>query len=555
MSGPDTATVAEMFAGLYEVERPMPWNGLALTYAARKRGRPVVLALLPIDAEQSPEAAAVFEARAKAIVGLEHPRLLSVTGHGVRYGVPFLELEHVDAPTLDRVVAHGPLSRERALTIARRILRALELLEAVSLLHLDLTPSNILVAGEDDVRVMGTGIASTLREVKDDDKTGPTGKGSGPSPGRYLAPEILVGDRVDARTDVYSVGALLHLMLTGHPLGKGGPPPPDDLAPIIRKATERTREQRYPRAAVMRAAIEATGAPLTVAPPPLSPAEADRVLRDLEPVALGENPSALPRPGKLPGAVEGASTDLARATEPVPKPARLPSTPPLAPAPGRSTSRALVWALGGFVVAVVVGAVVVVLGLGGRDEATPTASASAEPARGAAEARAPAIEPEEDPDPVIEPAPRLEDLAMEVDLLAGPLPEPLASLAPRVASGEELSTRERHLVDRYGSANRGDARPQLLIARDFVARGWNSDAISTYVEAYARDPECRRDARMLRDLVELSTHDSSGPLAARTIARIYGTDALPAVRARLAGELSEAKRQRLERLEARLVSP
>ncbi|MBW2463338.1 MAG: serine/threonine protein kinase [Deltaproteobacteria bacterium] len=507
MSRPDVATVAQMFAGLYGIIEPMPWNGLAPTYKAAKDGTPVVVAVLPIDAGQSPEAAALFEARAKALLGLDHPRLLPVTAQGVCHGVPYLEMPYVEGEPLDRIVDRVPLQRDRAVTIARRILRALELLEAVNILHLDLTPSNILVVGEDDVRVMGTGVAATLREVRDTDKTGPTGKGSGPSPGRYLAPEVLVGDKVDGRSDIYSVGTLLHYMLTGHPMGKGGPPPPEDLAPIIARATRRLRTERYATAALMRTAIDATGAKLSVAPP-----------------AMPSSPAAAATP---------------------------------TPAPIKKTRTTLVIVLATIVIAAVSVGVVRVSDIGREsDGSRPASPAPSQRAEEALPTPSPALEPsEETPPPPVLADNVIPEPPLRTDLLGGDLPEPLDTIWPRVSAGEALSRGDRRLVAHYASENRSDPRPRLLFAREFMARGWATDAIAEYNAAFDADPECVLDRRMLDDLVDLARRTSTAPAAMRAVRRIYGMDALPRVDEALAGELDGSERRRLERLRERLMRP
>jgi serine/threonine protein kinase len=349
----------------------------------------------------------------------------------------------------------------------------------------------------------------------------------------------MVGDKVDPRSDVYSVGALLHYMLTAHPVKRGGPRPPADLAPIIDKATRDDRRDRYPRAAVMRGELEATGAPLSVMPPPLDSASPPVLAPRLRPVVEDESS----------GLDDVLPLDF---SEPIQKKAT--------PAPSSSRRIALVASAIGLVAAIGVGAYALVGDAGaaplreGSDEAErPQRVAAGGPERQRSEDGAGSAAPAAATDSETEPASASETaLSTRTDLLSGELPPPLDVFWPRVAGGEELPLRERHLIERYASANREDARPHILLARDFMARGWSSDAISRYREAFATDPESRADARMLMDLLELSQRSSSGPPAAQAIARIYGRDALLDVQALLDGELEGGARRRLEQLKTRL---
>jgi serine/threonine-protein kinase len=349
-----------------------------------------------------------------------------------------------------------------------------------------------------------------LNAVRDDDKTGPTGKGSGPSPGRFLAPELLIGDPVDRRADLFSVGALLYLMLTGHPPGRDGPHPPKDLAPLLERSMAKLPESRYPRAAAMRNAIDALGLTASVTPPP--------VLQLVD----GSTPPPLGLEGE-----EVPANILAPVVDESPE-------------PGRRGARVIV----GVIVAVVflsaaaIGAVLVMRGGG---QSPPASVATPGPVPEPPEPPAPEPDLELDPEP-----------DAPVDLLAGELPAEMAELAPRVAAGEELSVQELRPLQRWAGDNRDDARPHLLIARAFLNKGWNSNAVERYLQAYQADPESRADARMLTDLVQLSTHNESGPAAATAIARIYGREALPAIEAKLAQDIGWPGDQRLERLRTRI---
>jgi serine/threonine protein kinase len=344
----------------------------------------------------------------------------------------------------------------------------------------------------------------------------------------------MVGDKVDPQSDVYSVGALLHYMLTAHPVNRGGPRPPRDLIPIIDKATREERRDRYPRAASMRLALEANGAPLSVVPPPLpNPAPDAPNLVDEDVLPLDFSQPIRPEPTQ--------------------------DSPAL---PRWVAALAFVIGLG----AAVAGGAWVFGGDAGADADPPTTATAtaAETETETATETQTSTETETDPETETTMGTETETetetdepplaLSTRTDLLSGDLPPPLEVLFPRVVAGEALSTRERHLVERYASEHREDPRPHILLARDFMARGWSSDTIARYREAFAVDPECRADARMLSDLLDLSTRQTSGPSAAQAVARIYGRDALLDVEAMLGGELEGGARRRLEQLQAQLSS-
>jgi serine/threonine protein kinase len=237
----DVATVAELFADKYDVTEKLDWNGLALVYkATRKTGEPLAIAMLPIDTESSPDAIATFKSKATELQLLVEPGIVRVSGHGVQHGVPYLELEYTDATTLADELLDGPLDRDQAFMLTSELLDILGRAHAGGHFHWDLTPSNILLApgmdGSEHASVVGFGIQQIIRAVFDPEKTGPTGRGSGPKATRYLAPELKDARTPDARADVFGVAAVLHHMLTGSPPGPESPSPPADLAPALAQA-------------------------------------------------------------------------------------------------------------------------------------------------------------------------------------------------------------------------------------------------------------------------------------------------------------------------------
>ena len=137
-----------------------------------------------------------------------------------------------------------------------------------------------------------------------------------------------------------------------------------------------------------------------------------------------------------------------------------------------------------------------------------------------------------------------------------PAPKLLKRSAARLRSKRKLRKQDQKELRNYQRAHPSDPRPSLLLARDFLQRGWLNDAIARYELASGIDPRSRGYPRMKSDLLGLVTHDGVGGRAAQAIQKIYGREALSEVRNLLSrGKgLSAAARQRLSRLQARLES-
>lgn len=225
---PQRDTLRELFEGVYAVHERLSWGGLGLVFRATEPGREVALTVLPIDCSTS-EREAAFDALATRMSALDHPGLMVPTDHGVEQGVPFVEYELIPARTLLEVMGQSSLPTERALAIVRDVATAVDAAHVAGLPHLDLTPSTVMIQETldgDVTRVFGAGIAAAIANARDNRMTGPTGRGSGPHAGRFLAPEVRIGGDGDARSDVYSLGALLAFMI-------GGEPPPLEGTPEL----------------------------------------------------------------------------------------------------------------------------------------------------------------------------------------------------------------------------------------------------------------------------------------------------------------------------------
>lgn len=184
----------------------------------------------------------------RAAARLRHPNIVAILDAGTYDGRRYVVLELVEGLTLDAMLRSGPVSTFDALTVVGAVLDALAHAHRHGVLHLDLSPSNIMVGTVD-----GEPQPSTVLVLDLDGSRVPTpGDGSVTVSPEYAAPEIATATAADERSDVYSVGALLYLLLTGHPpFERSDPadvlraqvseiaPRPSDRAPAVPAAVDR----------------------------------------------------------------------------------------------------------------------------------------------------------------------------------------------------------------------------------------------------------------------------------------------------------------------------
>jgi serine/threonine-protein kinase len=223
-----------------------------------------------------------------ALADLVHPNIVLLLDSGrTPAGRPYLVLEHVDGPSLERVLAKKKrLAVETALAIGVGLCAGLEHAHARSVIHRDVKPSNLLLASTGVVKLIDFGIAQRARSPSISDTLG--AEGITPSGRRapdqlenafgtpaYMSPEQILGDFVDGRSDLFSLGVVLYQMFTGvRPFEGGGggrsirretPKPVRDLAPQVPRATERmvmrllekSPNDRYPNASAVLERLQA----------------------------------------------------------------------------------------------------------------------------------------------------------------------------------------------------------------------------------------------------------------------------------------------------------
>ena len=231
--------------------------------------RKVAIKILPAEshADEPAKKRLVIEARAAA--KLDHPNICSVYEVGEADGRQFIAMQYVEGETLNVRAARKPLDVSEILSIATQVADALAEAHAHTIIHRDIKPANIILTRRGQAKVMDFGLAKSIggtvdSEAKTESFLTAPGTILGTLP--YMSPEQVTGDQIDARSDIFSFGALLYELVSGRQPFAGDsaaatasailthePPSlsrfaaeiPDELQRIVRKCLEKDREQRY----------------------------------------------------------------------------------------------------------------------------------------------------------------------------------------------------------------------------------------------------------------------------------------------------------------------
>jgi serine/threonine protein kinase/tetratricopeptide (TPR) repeat protein len=298
--------------GPYEIVAPLGAGGMGEVYRASdpRLGREVAIKVLPEEVSTHPDRLARFEREAKVVANLNHPNIVVLHSIEEADRIRFLTMELIEGQSLDRLVTPGGLPVTRVLELGIPLSDALAAAHERGVVHRDLKPANVIVTREGRVKVLDFGLAKLTAqeripvEVSAGEATqlmavqspiSTVGQVVGTVP--YMAPEQLRGDPVDARTDLFALGAILYELVTGRrpftgatpadvssailrdppaPLHESRTDLPPDLERIIGRCLEKDAERRIQTAKdvrnelelVRRAAEPATAAPSRVTPPP-----------------------------------------------------------------------------------------------------------------------------------------------------------------------------------------------------------------------------------------------------------------------------------------------
>jgi TolB-like protein/Tfp pilus assembly protein PilF len=255
----------------YEVQSPLGVGGMGEVYRATdtKLGRDIALKVLPAEMAQDAERLGRFRREAKVLAQLDHPNIVTIHSVEESGGVHFLTMQLVEGQPLDRLICQGGLPVEQIIEIAGALADALAAAHDRGIVHRDLKPANVMVTSEGRVKVLDFGLAKDIRESSLGDATmtsdSRTQIGVVMGTPAYMSPEQTSGRPLDHRTDIFSLGVLLHEMSTGKRPFEGTssaelvssilrdtPPPvtdvrpelPADLARIIRRCLEKDPRHR-----------------------------------------------------------------------------------------------------------------------------------------------------------------------------------------------------------------------------------------------------------------------------------------------------------------------
>jgi serine/threonine-protein kinase len=272
--GAPGALTGTVLSGRYRLESKLGSGGMSTVYLARDETleRWVAAKVLHREISDQPDQIERFRREARAVAQVSHPNVVAVIDAGEDGGRPYIVFEHVEGETLkQRIDRLGRLPLDEAAAYAIETGRGLAAAHARRLVHRDVKPQNVLIDSEGRAKVTDFGIA---RELEQDGLTR-TGRVLGTTD--YVSPEQAMGNAVDARSDIYSLGVLLFEMLTGDvpfkaenlvgvamkhvnerlpDVQRRRPEVSSALAAVVERATEKDARKRYPDMQAMLADLE-----------------------------------------------------------------------------------------------------------------------------------------------------------------------------------------------------------------------------------------------------------------------------------------------------------
>lgn len=207
----------------YRIIEKIGEGGMGVVYRARDEhlGRDVAVKVLPAGFLVDQEARTQLRREARALARLSHPNIAAVYDFDTDEGTDFIVMEFVPGTTLDQRVAGGTLSQQEVLSFGTQIADALAAAHAKQVIHRDLKPQNLRIAADGPIKVLDFGLAKLIRPETFDGSTesfSESHRYAGTLP--YMSPEQVRGQTVDARSDIWGLGATMYEMATGrHPFG------------------------------------------------------------------------------------------------------------------------------------------------------------------------------------------------------------------------------------------------------------------------------------------------------------------------------------------------
>ena len=237
--------------GAYALERPIGRGGMGMVWLARRSdGRYEGLAAVKLLnlALLDPVGSERFRREGTILARLGHPNIARLLDAGVSDdGQPYLVLEYVEGTRIDRYADEHGLGQRDRLTLFRAVLAAVGHAHTNLIVHRDIKPSNILVTADGTVKLLDFGIAKLLDPAVEAEGAPLTRRGSEALTPEFAAPEQVKGEPATTATDVYALGVLLYLLLSGrHPTGGASLTPADAKWPCGRAPGPTTRGSAKP---------------------------------------------------------------------------------------------------------------------------------------------------------------------------------------------------------------------------------------------------------------------------------------------------------------------